>query len=158
MHKHKIWQHCLAVFFIVASYLALLWVGVNIMVAYAYESSMCPLFVYTFAEKFPHFKTLRENALKRHNSLCYTLQNTKIHALFVIKTSGPKQSKTFRSSEIVVIFIPFILKQIHYGLEFSVAEILNFPTKSPSQMAPKFCCLVEQCRTRYSKWVEAYSI
>ena len=98
MHKHKIWQHCLAVFFIVASYLALLWVGVNIMVAYAYESSMCPLFVCTFAEIFPHFKTLRESALKgtiRYATPFKTLRT----ALFVIKTSGPKQSKTFRSSE-----------------------------------------------------------
>ena len=66
MHKHKIWQHCLAVFFIVASYLALIrvTVGVNIMLVYAYESSMGPLFVCTFAEIFPQFKTLRENALK----------------------------------------------------------------------------------------------
>ena len=39
------------------------------MVAYAYESSMCPLFVCTFAEIFPHFKTLRENALK--GTICY---------------------------------------------------------------------------------------
>ena len=50
---------------------------------------------------------------------------------------------------------PLPLVQMHYGLQFSVSKILNFPLESPSQIAPKFYCLVEQCRTKNSTWVEA---
>ena len=42
-----------------------------------------------------------------------------------------------------------------YGLELSVAKILNFPLKSPSQIAPKFNSLVEQCRTKIQIKLEA---
>ena len=40
------------------------------------------------------------------------------------------------------------LSTIHYGLKLSVPKILNFPLESPSQIAPKFSSLVEQCRTK----------
>ena len=43
----------------------------------------------------------------------------------------------------------------HYGLKFSVAAILNFPLESPSQIAPNFFSLVEQCRTKIQIKVEA---
>ena len=36
----------------------------------------------------------------------------------------------------------------HYGLKLPVPKILNFPLESPSQIAPKFNSLVEQCRTK----------
>ena len=43
----------------------------------------------------------------------------------------------------------------HYGLKLSVPKILNFPLESPSQIAPKFNSLVEQCRTKIQIQLEA---
>ena len=43
----------------------------------------------------------------------------------------------------------------HYGLKFLVPKILNFPLESPSQIAPKFNSLVEQCRTKIQIQLEA---
>ena len=43
----------------------------------------------------------------------------------------------------------------HYGLKLSVPKILNFLFESPSQIAPKFNSLVEQCRTKIQIQLEA---
>ena len=46
----------------------------------------------------------------------------------------------------------------HYGLKLKVSKISNFPLLNPSQIAPKFYSLVEQCRAKNSTRVEADSI
>ena len=46
----------------------------------------------------------------------------------------------------------------HYGLKLLVLNILNFPLESPSQVAPKIFCLVEQCKTKNPPGIEADSI
>ena len=43
----------------------------------------------------------------------------------------------------------------HYGLKLTVSKFSNFPLLNPSQIAPKFYSLVEQCRAKKSTWVEA---
>ena len=48
-----------------------------------------------------------------------------------------------------------LFKITHYGLKLSVSKILNFPLESPSQIAPKFNSLVEQCRTKIQIQLEA---
>ena len=47
---------------------------------------------------------------------------------------------------------------LHYGKKSRVSIFLNFPLWSPSQVAPKNFCLVEQCRTKIPPGIEAYSI
>ena len=48
-----------------------------------------------------------------------------------------------------------LLSPAHYGLKLFVPKILNFRPESPSQIAPKFNSLVEQCRTKIQIQLEA---
>ena len=47
---------------------------------------------------------------------------------------------------------------MHYGLKLTVSKFSNFPLLNPSQIAPKFYSLVEQCRAKNSTWFKADSI
>ena len=43
---------------------------------------------------------------------------------------------------------------MHYELKLPVSKFSNFPLLNPSQIAPKFYSLVEQCRAKNFTWVE----
>ena len=82
------------------------------------------------------------------------------------------KNETILSQECWIVDIPLLIATFenhyetspctnfgeHYGLKLTVLKFSNFPLLNPSQIAPKFYSLVEQCRAKNSTWVEADSI
>ena len=72
----------------------------------------------------------------------------------VVKLQGFETILTFGGTHLFKV----LGGHLHYGLKLTVSKFSNFPLLNPSQIAPKFYSLVEQCRAKNSTWVEADTI